>query len=153
MVGTEEPPTRREYPDSPIAGVAAIVFSGGKVLLTLRLNEPSRGRWALPGGIVELGETVEAALIREVEEETRLLLRPERLITVFDSIVGDEDGEIQYHYILCEYLCEHVGGELSASSDVGEAKWIPLAKLDSLKMSDGTRRFIKRVAEEEEIEP
>jgi len=139
---------RREYPDSPVAGVAAVLFSGNRVLLTLRLNEPSRGRWALPGGVVELGETVEEALAREVLEETGILARPEKLLTVFDSIVKDDGGRVRYHYVLSEYLCTLLGGELRASSDVGQARWVPVEELDSLEMSPGTRRFIKRAAEE-----
>ena len=142
---------RREYPDSPIAGVAAVLFSGNKVLLTLRLNEPSRGRWSLPGGVVELGETVEDALTRELLEETGIQARPEKLLTVFDSIVKGDEGRVRYHYVLSEYLCTLLGGELCASSDVGQAWWVPIEELDSLEMNPGTRRFIKRVAEEEGI--
>lgn len=142
---------RREYPDSPVAGVAAVLFSGNRVLLTLRMNEPSRGRWSLPGGVVELGETVEDALTREVQEETGILARPEKLLTVYDSIVKDDEGRVRYHYVLCEHLCTLLGGELRASSDVGQARWVPVDELDSLEMNPGMRRFIKRVAEEEGI--
>lgn len=139
---------RREYPDSPIASVAAVLFSGNRVLLILRLNEPSKGRWSLPGGVVELGETVEDALAREVLEETGILARPEKLLTVFDSIVKDDEGRVRYHYVLSEYLCTLLGGELHAYSDVGQVRWVPVEELDSLEMSPGTRRFIKRVTEE-----
>jgi ADP-ribose pyrophosphatase YjhB (NUDIX family) len=136
---------RREYPDSPVAGVAAIVFSGESVLLVRRGNEPSRGRWGLPGGVVELGEGVEEAMVREVGEETSVTVRPTRLLTVFDSIVRDEEDKIRYHYILCEYLCEAVEGEPRAATDVSDAMWAPLEDLESLDMTRGTRRFIERV--------
>ena len=136
---------RREYPDSPVAGVAAVVFSGESVLLVRRGNEPSRGRWGLPGGVVELGEGVEEAVVREVGEETGVTVRPIRLLTVFDSIVRDEEDRIRFHYVLCEYQCEVVKGEPSAATDVSDAMWAPLEDLESLDMTSGTRRFIERV--------
>lgn len=142
-------PIQREYPSSPVVGVAAVVLSGDGVLLTLRGNEPSKGRWGLPGGVVELGETVEDALIREVKEETGVLIEPSRLLSVFDSIVRDEDHKVRYHYVLCEYLCSVVGGALLASSDAMDVRWVPLGELCSIEMNPGTRRFIKKVAEEE----
>lgn len=135
----------REYPRTPIPGVAAVVFSGDAVLLVRRGNEPSRGRWGLPGGVVELGETVEEAVVREVREETGLEVRPLKLVTVFDSIVRDPDGRVRFHYVLCEYLSEAIGGALHANSDVLEARWVPLDELNSLDISAGTRRFIERV--------
>ena len=136
---------RREYPDSPVAGVAAVVFSGESVLLVRRGNEPSRGRWGLPGGVVELGEGVEEAVVREVGEETGVTVRPTRLLAVFDSIVRDGEDRIMYHYVLCEYLCEAVEGEPRAATDVSDAMWAFLEDLESLDMTGGTRRFIERV--------
>jgi ADP-ribose pyrophosphatase YjhB (NUDIX family) len=136
---------RREYPDSPVAGVAAVVFSGESVLLVRRGNEPSRGRWGLPGGVVELGEGVEEAVVREVGEETGVTVRPTRLLTVFDSIVRDEGDEIRFHYVLCEYLCEAVEGEPRAATDVSDAVWAPIGDLESMDMTLGTRRFIEKV--------
>jgi len=142
---------RREYPESPIAGVAATVFSGGNVLLVRRGNEPSYGLWGLPGGVVELGETVEEALTREVREETGLSVRPVRLVTVLDSIVRDDEGKIRFHYVLLEFLCKDLGGELEASTDVSDARWFPLGSFDSLDMNRGARRLIERIAREENI--
>lgn len=136
---------RREYPDSPIAGVAAVVFSGERVLLVRRGNEPSKGRWGLPGGVVELGERVEEAVVREVEEETGVTVRPIRLLTVFDSIVRDVGDNVRFHYILCEYLCEAVEGDPHAATDVSDAVWVPLEDLGSMDMTLGTRRFIEKV--------
>jgi len=139
---------KREYPDSPIAGVAAVVFLGQSVLLVRRKNEPSRGMWSLPGGVVELGEKVEEALVREVEEETGIMIKPMKFLTVFDSIVGDDQGKTRYHYVLCEYLCEPLEEAIRALSDASESAWTPLKELDSLEMSPWTRRFIKRIAEQ-----
>lgn len=143
--------TRREYPETPIPGVAAVVFSGDTVLLVRRGNEPSLGRWGLPGGVVELGEGVEDAVVREVEEETGILIQPTRLLAIFDSIVRNDEGRVQYHYVLCEYLCEAVGGELHASSDVSDARWVPIKELVSIEMNPGTRRFIEKIAKQERI--
>ena len=126
-----------------------MVFAGDRVLLVRRGNEPSYGRWGLPGGVVELGETVREAVVREVEEETRIRARPLRLITTFDSIVRDEEERIRFHYVLCEFLCEYVGGELEASTDASEATWARLEDLEGLEVPSGTRRFIESVAREE----
>jgi len=141
----ERAATRREYPQAPIAGVAAVVFSDDSVLLVRRGNETSRGRWGLPGGVVELGETIEDAVVREVGEETGIEVHPLKLITIFDSIVRDPNGRVRFHYVLCEYLCEPVGGALHASTDVLDARWMPLKALSSIDITAGLRRFIERV--------
>ena len=125
----------REYPISPIAGVAAVVFSGEEILLARRGSEPAKGMWGLPGGVIELGEEAENAVVREVEEETGILIQPIKLLTVFDSIVRNDEGRVRYHYVLCEYLCEAVGGELRALSDASDARWTPLEEIRSLEMN------------------
>lgn len=139
---------RREYPERPIAGVAAMIFSDGSVLLARRRNPPGEGRWALPGGVVELGERVREAVVREVREECGLEVEPVKLLTVFDSIVRDEEGRVKFHYILFEFLCRVVGGTLTSATDALEARWVPLEGLEKLPMSQGTIRFIGRVAAE-----
>ena len=126
-----------------------MVFSEDRVLLVRRGNEPSYGRWGLPGGVVELGETVKEGVVREVEEETQIQVRPLRLITTFDSIVRDDEGRIRFHYVLCEFLCEYVGGELEASTDASDATWARIDELEGMNVPSGTRRFIERVASEE----
>ena len=126
-----------------------MVFADGRVLLVRRGNEPSQGRWGLPGGVVELGETVKEAVVREVEEETHITVRPARLITTFDSIVRDDDARVRFHYVLCEFLCEYVSGNLEASTDASDAAWVHLGELSKWNVPSGTRRFIERVADEE----
>ena len=98
---------------------------------------------------VLLGETVEEAVVREVEEETCIRASPLRLITPFDSIVRAEEDRIRFHYVLCEFLCEYVGGELEASTDASDATWARLDELEGMNVPSGTRRFIERVAREE----
>jgi len=141
--------TSREYPAVPIPAVAAVVFHEGRVLLTLRGNEPSRGLWGIPGGVIEVGELVEEAVTREVMEETGVRVRPEKLITTFDSIRRDPDQRVRYHYILFEYLCRYEDGEPRPGSDALDATWVPLAQLDSVDIMSSTKRFIEKVAREE----
>jgi 8-oxo-dGTP diphosphatase len=135
----------REYPTSPVVGVAAMIFSDECILLVKRGNEPAKGRWGLPGGVVEIGETVREAIAREVEEETGILVRPIELLDVFNNIIRNDEGRVRFHYVLCEFLCENVGGDLKASTDVSDAKWVPLLELSSIDMSRGTKQFISRV--------
>ena len=135
----------REYPSSPIPGVAATVISDGKVLLVKRANEPARGRWGLPGGVVELGERVEDAVVREVREETGLSVRPIRTLTVYDSIVRDDERRVRFHYVLVEMLCEADAGSPEALSDALDVRWVPLGELDSIDMTSGARRLIEQV--------
>ena len=142
---------KREYPAYPIAGVTAVVFRGSEVLLVRRGNEPSVGKLGIPGGVLELGETVEEAVVREVEEETGIRVKPVRVLDVLDSIVRDDEGGIRFHYVLLEFLCEPLGGELRASSDVSDALWAPLDRLEELDVMPRTRAFIDRVAREENL--
>jgi ADP-ribose pyrophosphatase YjhB (NUDIX family) len=115
------------------------------------MNEPSKDRWGLPGGVVELGERVEDAVVREVEEETGLRVKPIRLLTVFDSIVRDRSGRPWYNYILSEFLCEAIGGELQPSTDVSDVRYVPVKDIRGLDISSWTASFIERVAAEEGV--
>ncbi len=139
----------REYPRFPIPGVAAIVIKNNHVLLSVRGKPPSMGKWGLPGGVVEVGETTEDALVREVKEETNILVKPIKLLTVFDSINRDNEGNIRYHYILFEYLCEYVSGEVKAGSDAPCAKWVLINNLESINIMQTTLKFIRKTIEEE----
>ena len=112
---------RRKYPDRPYVGVGAVIVQDGKVLLVKRKYEPLAGQWSLPGGAVEVGETLEACLIREMLEETGLEVSVGPVIEVFDRITHDEDGRVMYHFVLVDYLCWPTGGVLRASSDVADA--------------------------------
>jgi 8-oxo-dGTP diphosphatase len=105
--------------DHPAVGVGAVLIHEGRVLLIKRGKEPLRGRWVVPGGTVEVGETLEQALVREVQEETGLVVRPIEVVLVFDRI--ERDGEaVRYHYVIIDYLCEYVSGAPRAASDADE---------------------------------
>ncbi|NOT26683.1 MAG: NUDIX hydrolase [Acidobacteria bacterium] len=111
----------RQYPARPIVGVGAVIVDDGKVVLVKRRYEPLAGRWSLPGGTLEVGETLKAAVIREMREETGLDVEVGPLLEVFDRITTDEAQRVQYHFVLVDYLCWPVRGLLQASSDVEEA--------------------------------
>ena len=126
---------RREYPDAPIAGVGAVIVRGGEppaVLLIRRGQEPLKGQWSLPGGAVELGETLEEAVRREVLEETGLAVEPAGVVQAFDRISRDGEGRVRYHYVLVDFLCRVTGGSPVCASDALEARWAGLDELDGL---------------------
>jgi len=123
---------RREYPEAPIVGVGAVVVQDGQVLLILRANEPSRGRWSIPGGTVELGETLAQAAIREVREECRVEVEIGCVLSTFDLIQREEKGQIRYHYVLIDLAARYVGGEPVASTDALEVRWVREAEFDEL---------------------
>ncbi len=114
----------RSYPSQPGFGVGAVVIEGGKVLLVRRGHAPLEGRWTLPGGLVELGETLEDALRREVREETGWTVRVGKQLALFDFIERDENGRVRYHYVLADFLCERIEGDLGAASDVTDVRLV-----------------------------
>jgi 8-oxo-dGTP diphosphatase len=120
----------REYPDAPIVGVGAVVLEGNRVLLVRRGNEPLRGEWSIPGGALELGETLEAGVRREVGEETGLEVETKAIVEVLDKIVV-EDGRVRYHYVLIDFLCVLAGGDLRFSTDAVDARWVAHEELNS----------------------
>ena len=114
-----------------MVGVGAVVVHEGRVLLIRRGKEPLRGRWLVPGGTVEWGETLEEAVVRELEEETGLVVRPRELLAVLDRIhrAGDPEGGVAHHYVIVDYLCDWISGTLRAGSDAEEAAWVAVADL------------------------
>lgn len=111
----------RKYPKRPIVGVGAAVFDGASVVLIKRRFEPLQGRWSLPGGGLEVGETLEAGVAREIEEETGLTVAVGPVVEVFDRILLDDSGRVEYHFVLVDFLCRATGGTLTPGSDVMDA--------------------------------
>jgi 8-oxo-dGTP diphosphatase len=135
---------KRDYPDRPFVGVGAVIVENGRALVVRRATEPLRGQWSIPGGAVEVGETLREAAIREAREETGLIVEPGEVIEVLDSIVRDPDGRTQFHYVLVDFLCRKMDGELRAASDVSEARWITLDEIPPLQMTENAQRVIKK---------
>jgi 8-oxo-dGTP diphosphatase len=148
---------RREYPLSPIVGVGAVVFQGDCVLLVRRAKAPLEGAWSLPGGAVELGETLEEAVVREVAEETGLRVVPVKVLKAFDHIDQDSDGKVRFHYVLVDFLCHVQAGDgpggqelenwtLQPASDVSDARWVPVEGLQTLEEFPLTERTLNMIA-------
>ena len=135
---------RREYPDRPVVGVGGVVVRAGAVLLVERAAEPLKGRWTLPGGVVELGETLEAALARELQEETGLEVRVLELVEALDRITPDDAQRVRYHYVLLDYLCEPAAGEAHAGSDVADVAWVKPEEFAAYDVPEKTRQVIQR---------
>jgi 8-oxo-dGTP diphosphatase len=132
-------------PSHPVVGVGAVVLDGDRVLLVKRGKEPLRGRWLVPGGMVELGETLTDAVVREVREETGLEVRPREVVFVFDR-VEREGAELLYHYVIVDYACDLVGGGLVPGSDAEDAAWVRLADLPRYDVPEPALELILRVA-------
>ena len=124
----------REFPEAPIVGVGAVIIEQNRVLLVQRGREPLKGKWSLPGGMLELGESLAEGVVREVREETGLIVEVLELVELLDRVHRESipDGErVRYHYVIADYLCRVVGGTLQASSDADAVRWIERAEWNS----------------------
>ena len=137
---------RREYPNRPIVGVGAVILQDEKIILVKRRAEPGRGRWSIPGGTVHVGEKVRDATIRESKEESGLDIEiiNDRPMDVFDSIITDDRGRIQYHFTLVEFLAVPKGGTLAAAEDAAEARWVPLNEVKKYDLTNSFRTFFEK---------
>ena len=144
---------RREYPEAPIVGVGAVVIDGTKVLLVRRGNEPLKGEWSLPGGAVELGETLQQGVVREVLEETGLVVAPAGIVEVLDRITQDEvlqdgaSGRVRYHFVLVDFVCRVTGGALREGGDADEVRWGAREELGEYHLAPITVRVIEKALE------
>jgi len=134
----------REYPDSPLVGVGAVIVRDHRVLLIRRGQPPLLGEWSLPGGVLECGETLREATIREAREETGLIVETGELLGVYERVVHSEDGRVRYHYVLIDFLCRAVAGNLNAGSDAADVRWFESAELDGLNLPRDTRDVIEK---------
>ncbi len=136
--------TTRTYPDAPRAAVGAVVFKDDAVLLVRRANAPARGLWAIPGGSVRLGETLQTAAEREIMEETGVRIRARDPVFVFDTIQHDADGQVQYHYVIVDLAAEYLSGDPRAGDDAADARWVSEGELAQLHVNPATRRLLSQ---------
>jgi mutator protein MutT len=134
---------KRLYPVQPIVGVGIIVIRNGEIALIKRGNQPALGKWTVPGGLVELGESLETAVVREAKEETCLTVKEPRMLGVVDQIDRDPEGKVKYHYVIIDYLVHVVDGEAAAASDAAELRWVKLDDVENYDLTASFRRFFK----------
>jgi 8-oxo-dGTP diphosphatase len=132
------------HPERPIVSVGAVVVDADRVLLVKRGQPPLKGQWSLPGGAVETGEELHAALAREVREETGLDVRVGPVVEVLDRITRDDDGRVEYHYVIIDYLCEAVGGSVACASDADDARWVARDELAGYGLTPTVANVIER---------
>jgi ADP-ribose pyrophosphatase YjhB (NUDIX family) len=138
---------KRDYPDRPIVGVGAVIVDQGRVLLIKRGSPPLLGEWSLPGGVVELGETLRVAAEREALEETGLVVKTGEVIEVLDRIVPGDLGAPRYHYVLIDFFCTVHGGELRAGGDAADARWAGESELAEYKLEQSALEVIRKAFE------
>jgi 8-oxo-dGTP diphosphatase len=137
----------RAYPDRPIVAVGAVILDAGRVLLVRRGQEPLKGEWSLPGGAVEVGETLEDALVREVREETSLEVVVGPVVEVLDSIRRDAGGRAQYHYVIIDYACRVRAGTPTVAvhgTDADDVQWVPVEELDRYRVTTTAIAVIRK---------
>lgn len=137
----------RRHPDRPIVAVGAVIVDGNRVLLVKRGQEPLRGAWTLPGGAVEVGETLDAALAREVLEETGLSVEVGPVVEVLDRVQFDADGRVEYHYVIIDYVCRAFAGFAVCGSDAQDVRWVPIADLAELRVAPKAIAVIHKALE------
>ena len=135
---------KRDYPDRPIVGVGAVIVESGRALVVRRGTEPLKGEWSIPGGAVELGETLRQAAVREAKEETGLEVEAGEVLEVVDRIMPDPQQNIQYHYVLVDFLCRRISGEARAAADASELRWITPEELEGFSIADSAAVVIRK---------
>jgi ADP-ribose pyrophosphatase YjhB (NUDIX family) len=135
---------KREFPEVPLVGVGAIIIEGSHVLLVKRAHPPLQAQWSIPGGVLEVGELVREAAIREAREETGLIVEPGELLGVYDRVLRDPEQRVQYHYVLIDFLCRRTGGELQAADDAADVRWFTQDELLPLNLAEDTFDVIRK---------
>jgi 8-oxo-dGTP diphosphatase len=134
---------KREYPDTPLVGVGAIIIEGDRVALVRRGHPPLAGEWSIPGGVLEVGETLRQAAVREALEETGLKVEVGELLGVYDRVLRDPDQRTRYHYVLIDFWCRRIAGEFRAADDAAEARWFTRAEVGGLALAEDTADVIR----------
>jgi ADP-ribose pyrophosphatase YjhB (NUDIX family) len=134
----------REYPSQPVVGVGAVVVRDGQALIVKRAHEPRKGEWSLPGGLLELGESLTDAVRREIKEETHLDVEVGPIIETFDRVHRDESGRIRYHFVIIDYVCWPSGGDAAAGSDAEAIAWVTEPELEHYMVNPHAKAVIIR---------
>lgn len=136
---------KRVYPEVPLVAVAAVVRKNDSVLLIKRNNEPNKGKWTVPGGLVHLGERMEDAAIREVEEEVSLKVQLDGVLEVAENISRDENQRVLFHYVIIDYLAHPVSGEEKKNEEVADLRWVKKNEFAEYELTDTSRRLLKKI--------
>src|SRR3954469_25397010 len=134
----------REYPKRPLLGVGAVVLRGDSVLLVCRAQEPCKGEWTFPGGLVELGETLRQAAERETYEETGIRIRAGEVLEVVDSLVKGTGGRLRFHYSIVDVACKYLSGSPRAGDDVSEVAWVPVEQAFRMPLAGVTAKVLRK---------
>jgi mutator protein MutT len=137
----------RAYPERPIVGVGAVILDGDAVLLVRRAHEPLKGEWSLPGGAVEVGETLAVAVVREVLEETGLHIDVGPIVEVLDRVHRGGDGRVEYHFVIVDYFCSAIGGTLRSGTDAADSCWALVDDLSAYRLTEQATAVIRKAVE------
>ena len=135
---------KRDYPDRPLVGVGAVIVHDGKVVIVQRGTEPLKGQWSVPGGALEIGESLRECAAREALEETGLQVEAGEVLEVFDAIYRQPDGRIQFHYVLLDFACRLLDGKLRAGGDAVQARWVTMEELPHYELAETARKVISK---------
>jgi ADP-ribose pyrophosphatase YjhB (NUDIX family) len=135
---------KREFPEVPLVGVGSIIIENDRVVLVKRAHPPLQAEWSIPGGVLEIGELVREAAVREAREETGLTVEPGELLGVYDRVLRDPEKRVQYHYVLIDFLCRRVAGDLAPASDAAEVHWFTRDELTGLRLAEDTLEVIQK---------
>src|SRR5579863_3485870 len=130
---------QREFPEAPLVGVGCIIIEDSRIVLVKRAHPPLQAEWSIPGGVLEVGELVRAAAVREACEETGLIVEPGELLGVYDRVLRNAEKRVQYHYVLIDFLCRRVAGDLAAASDAADVRWFTREELSALNLAEDTQ--------------
>ena len=138
---------RREYPDHPFVGVGALIHREGKILLVMRAKEPNMGKWIIPGGLVELGESLEKAVLREVKEELGIDAKVEAMLDLASEVVLDENKRVKYHYVLIDYLVSPIQKDLILNNESSSYDWFKPESVKDLETTVNTKKIVQKYVE------
>lgn len=133
----------REYPETPLIGVGALIVENGRVLLVKRGHPPLAGEWSIPGGVLEVGELLREAAVREAKEETGLTVEPGEILGVFDRLIRTGD-RVQYHYVLIDFFCQRISGEIRPGSDADDVRWFTGDQIPALNLAPDTADVVHK---------